>query len=84
MAQSPVEKLTDREFEIFQLIGQGLGTKELAGHLHVSPKTVEVHRANIKVKLKIKTMAELIRYAVRWVGIRSRGGPSKVTKAGPG
>jgi DNA-binding NarL/FixJ family response regulator len=65
-AQSPVQTLTDREFEIFQLIGQGLGTKELAGHLHVSPKTVEVHRANIKAKLKIKNMNELIRFAVRW------------------
>jgi DNA-binding NarL/FixJ family response regulator len=65
-AQSPVQSLTDREFEIFQLIGQGMGTKELAAHLHVSPKTVEVHRANIKTKLKIKNMNELIRFAVRW------------------
>ena len=65
--QSLVEKLTDREFEVFQLIGQGRETKELARELHVSPKTIEVHRANIKVKLQIKSMAELIRYAVRWV-----------------
>jgi DNA-binding NarL/FixJ family response regulator len=66
-AESPVESLTDREFEVFQLIGQGLGTKEVAGQLRVSPKTVEVHRANIKTKLKIQSMTELIRYAVRWV-----------------
>jgi DNA-binding NarL/FixJ family response regulator len=65
--QSPVENLTDREFEVFQLIGQGMETKQLAKELHVSPKTIEVHRANIKAKLKIKSMAELIRYAVRWV-----------------
>jgi DNA-binding NarL/FixJ family response regulator len=65
--QSPVENLTDREFEVFQLIGQGMETKQLARELHVSPKTIEVHRANIKAKLKIKSMAELIRYAVRWV-----------------
>jgi DNA-binding NarL/FixJ family response regulator len=65
--QSPVENLTDREFEVFQLIGQGMETKQLARELHVSPKTIEVHRANIKVKLRIKSMAELIRYAVRWV-----------------
>jgi DNA-binding NarL/FixJ family response regulator len=65
-AQSPVQTLTDREFEIFQLIGQGMGTKELASHLHVSPKTIEVHRANMKSKLKIKNMNELIRFAVRW------------------
>ena len=64
---SPVESLTDREFEVFQLIGQGMETKELAKELHVSPKTIEVHRANIKAKLQIKTMAELIRHAVRWV-----------------
>jgi len=62
-----VEYLTDREFEVFQLIGQGLGTKEVAQELHVSPKTIEVHRANIKGKLQIKRMGELIRHAVRWV-----------------
>ncbi len=66
-ASSPVETLTDREFEIFQLIGQGVETKELAAKLHLSPKTVEVHRANIKTKLQVKSMTELIRYAVRWV-----------------
>jgi DNA-binding NarL/FixJ family response regulator len=65
--KSEVEYLTDREFEVFQLIGQGMGTKELAEELHVSPKTIEVHRANIKGKLQIKSMAELIRHAVRWV-----------------
>jgi DNA-binding NarL/FixJ family response regulator len=64
---SPVENLTDREFAVFRLIGQGIETKDLARQLHVSPKTIEVHRANIKVKLKTKSMTELIRYAVRWV-----------------
>lgn len=65
--QSPVDTLTDREFQVFQCIGRGLETKEAAKELHVSPKTIEVHRANIKTKLKIKSMVELIRYAVRWV-----------------
>jgi len=65
--KSAVENLSDREFEVFQLIGQGMGTKDLARELHVSPKTIEVHRANIKAKLQIKSMAELIRHAVRWV-----------------
>ena len=65
--RSPMEILTDREFEVFQLIGQGLATKQMADKLHLSTKTIEVHRANIKAKLKIKSMAELIRYAVRWV-----------------
>ena len=48
---SPVEKLTGREFEVFQLIGQGKGTKEIAAQLCLSAKTVEVHRLNIKQKL---------------------------------
>ena len=63
---SPVEKLTDREFEVFQLIGQGKGTRESAEKLHLSIKTVEVHRANIKAKLKLKSASEMIRFAVRW------------------
>jgi len=66
-AGSPVEKLTDREFEVFQLIGEGKATKEIAAHLRLSAKTVEVHRLNIKRKLNVHTAAELIRYAVRWV-----------------
>jgi len=63
---SPVEKLTDREFEVFQLVGQGKGTREIAEKLHLSVKTVETHRANIKVKLKLKLASELIHFAVRW------------------
>ena len=63
---SPVEKLTDREFEVFQLLGQGKGTRDIAEKLHLSVKTVEVHRANIKAKLKLKSGSELIRFAVRW------------------
>jgi DNA-binding NarL/FixJ family response regulator len=63
---SPVEKLTDREFEVFQLIAQGKSTRDIAEKLHLSVKTVEVHRANIKAKLKLKSASELIRFAVRW------------------
>jgi len=66
-SSSPVERLTDREFEVFQLIGRGLSTKEIADKLHVSAKTVEVHRVNIKTKLNVGTAPELIRFAVRWV-----------------
>jgi DNA-binding NarL/FixJ family response regulator len=66
-SHSPVENLTDREFETFQLIGSGLSTKEIAQKMHVSTKTVEVHRMNIKTKLQLKTAAELIRYSVRWL-----------------
>jgi len=63
---SPVGRLSDREFGIFQLIGQGKGTREIAGQLHLSVKTIEVHRANIKRKLRITSATDLVRYAVRW------------------
>lgn len=63
---SPVARLSDREFEVFQLIGQGKGTRDIAEQLHLSVKTVEVHRANIKGKLQIKTATDLVRAAVRW------------------
>jgi DNA-binding NarL/FixJ family response regulator len=65
--RSPIEKLTDREFEVFQLIGQGKGTRQIAEALHLSVKTVEVHRLHIKVKLEMEDAPSLVRYAVRWV-----------------
>ena len=67
-----VEQLTDREFEVFQLIGQGLSTKEMAEKLRVSVKTVEVHRVNIKEKLNTPTVPDLIRYAVRWMDAQNK------------
>jgi DNA-binding NarL/FixJ family response regulator len=66
-AGSSVESLSDREFEVFQLIGRGRSTKEIAAQLHLSVKTVEVHRVNIKAKLKLATSPELVHYAVRWM-----------------
>jgi len=71
VAQSPVERLSDREFEVFQLVGQGKGTREIAGHLHLSVKTVEVHRANIKHKLELKRGTDLVRYAIRWTEVQN-------------
>lgn len=62
-----IEKLTDREFEVFQLIGQGKGTRQIAESLHLSVKTVEVHRLHIKEKLELEDAPSLVRYAVRWV-----------------
>jgi len=67
---SPLERLTDREFEIFQLIGQGQRTRDIAEKLHLSVKTVDAHRANIKSKLKLNSATELVRYAVRWAESR--------------
>ena len=72
-AGSPVQRLTDREFEVFQLIGQGKGTRDIAAHLHLSVKTVEVHRANIKKKLKLKTATDLVRHAIRWLETEKSG-----------
>jgi DNA-binding NarL/FixJ family response regulator len=63
---SPVERLSDREFEVFQLIGLGQGTRQIAERLHLSVKTVEVHRANVKRKLELNGATELVRFAIRW------------------
>jgi DNA-binding NarL/FixJ family response regulator len=68
---SPTEVLTDREFEIMQLIGQGKAPREIAQRLHLSVKTVAVHAANIRQKLKLKTTAQVIRFAVQWESLRS-------------
>lgn len=64
---SPIEKLSDREFEIFQLIGQGCTTRDVAERLGLSSKTVDVHRGHIKEKLELANATELVRHAVRWV-----------------
>jgi DNA-binding NarL/FixJ family response regulator len=66
-AATGVESLSDREFEIFRLIGQGENTRDMAKKLNLSVKTVEVHRLNIKTKLKLTTASELIHFAVRWM-----------------
>jgi DNA-binding NarL/FixJ family response regulator len=62
--ESSLETLTDRELEIYQMIGQGLTVREIAAKLYLSTKTVEVHRENIKEKLKLRSAMELIRHAV--------------------
>ena len=64
---SPLEKLSDREFEVYRLFGEGRTAKEIAQQLNVSPKTVSVHRDHIKAKMNFPTSAEMIRQAVRWV-----------------
>jgi DNA-binding NarL/FixJ family response regulator len=62
--------LTNREFEIFESIGQGLTTKQIAERLRMSPKTVETHRTHLKEKLRLKSRPELMTYAVRWITTR--------------
>ena len=64
---SALENLSDREMHIFQLVGSGLGTREIAQSLDLSVKTVESHRENIKHKLHVSSSAELSVYAVEWV-----------------
>jgi len=66
-SSSPLEKLSDREFEVFRLFGEGKTAKEIAAQLNLSPKTVSVHRDHIKEKMEFATSAEMIRQAVRWV-----------------
>jgi DNA-binding NarL/FixJ family response regulator len=62
--------LTGREFDVFQLLGQGLRTSQIAQRLHISGKTVETHRSHIKRKLNLPGHAELTAYAVRWAAAR--------------
>jgi len=64
-------KLTDREFEVLTLIGQGREPRDIAQYLHLSIKTVDTHRAQIKAKLGLKNSTELIHYATRWVSEQS-------------
>jgi DNA-binding NarL/FixJ family response regulator len=70
-SNSPIEKLSDREFEVFQLLGSGMSTKEIAQALNLSPKTVDVHRSRIKEKLCLKDAPSLVHHAVRWVETES-------------
>jgi DNA-binding NarL/FixJ family response regulator len=65
--KSPVERLTDRELEVFQLIGQGQGTRKIAADLHLGIKTVESYRARIKDKLKLEDGTQLLQHAIQWV-----------------
>ena len=64
---NPLELLSDRELEVFELTGKGESTKEIAQRLHVSVKTIDTYRARIKEKMHLKTANELMRRAVQWV-----------------
>ncbi len=71
--QSPVEQLSDRELEVFELLGQGRGTRQIAEILKVSVKTVQAYCARIKEKLNLASATELLREAVRWHENTHRG-----------
>ncbi|MEN6498044.1 MAG: response regulator transcription factor [Thermoguttaceae bacterium] len=65
--RDPIESLSNRELEIFELIGQGLTTQQIAGKLRLSAKTVETHRTKIKMKLNLPNSVQLSRCAFEWV-----------------
>lgn len=71
-SSSALDRLTDRELEVLQLIGQGRATRHIAEQLHVSVRTVDAHRANIKEKLQLPDGATLVRYAVRWMDTQAK------------
>jgi DNA-binding NarL/FixJ family response regulator len=63
---SPIEQLSNRELEVFELLGLGHNTRQIADHLHVGFKTVQTYSARIKEKLKLANATELMREAIRW------------------
>jgi DNA-binding NarL/FixJ family response regulator len=65
--QSLTSRLSDRELEVFLLIGEGQGTQDIADRLHLSVKTIETYRAHLKEKLNLRDARELVQYAIRWL-----------------
>lgn len=66
-ASSAISTLTDRELEVYEMIGHGQTTKKIASRLHLSPKTIERYKENIKKKLDISNSTELVQQATRWI-----------------
>lgn len=73
ISESPIDQLSDRELEVFELTGKGNTTREIAEKLHLSVKTVESYRARIKTKLNLENATELMMHAVKWVETESAG-----------
>lgn len=67
LEDDPISRLSNRELEVFQMIGQGMTTKQIAEKLSLSPKTVETHREKIKTKLNLKNGTEVNLHAIQWV-----------------
>jgi DNA-binding NarL/FixJ family response regulator len=66
LRSSSIADLSDRELEVFRLIGEGHGTRQIAEALHLSVKTVESYQAHIKEKLSLRSARELVQHAIRW------------------
>lgn len=66
LRNSSIADLSDRELEVFRLIGEGHGTRQIAGELHLSVKTVESYQAHIKEKLSLRSARELMQHAIQW------------------
>jgi DNA-binding NarL/FixJ family response regulator len=64
--ESPLDRLSDRELQVFRLIGGGMSVREIAEKLFLSVKTIETHREHIKEKLSLKSSSDLLRYAVQY------------------
>jgi DNA-binding NarL/FixJ family response regulator len=82
---SPLVSLTDRELEVFRLIGEGHGTRQIADELHLSVKTIESYQAHIKEKLALRNARELVQHAIEWT-VNLNGGyqPNFLSKYRPG
>ena len=73
--RTALPNLTDREFEVLQLLGEARSNREIAEQLHLSPKTVETHRMNLMRKLKFTKPVELLRFALQYVELDASGTP---------
>jgi DNA-binding NarL/FixJ family response regulator len=73
VGRSPVSMLSDRELEIYRLIGSGHATRQIADELHISVKTVESYQAHIKVKLSLRSARELVQHAIEWTVTEKAG-----------
>src|SRR2546426_5793915 len=74
-----IQGLSERQLQVFQLLGSGLSSREIADSLHLSVKTIETYRENLKHKLQIRDSAELVRRAKEWVQGSSRDSPPRPT-----
>ena len=70
---SPIDCLTDRELEVFSLLGRGNGTRQISEQLHLSVKTIETYRSRIKEKLNLTSASELLQHAFQWVNSEGKG-----------